>query len=275
MSVVELFELTVVPHGTFRYTSGNQAIVHGGEAYAKIPVSRRDSETASGPENSTALRFQLPIDNTFSKLFEQYPPQRDATCTILRGRFDFDTDALTDVEALIVDGLVTSTGSEDGQAFFEVHPLHYLLDAVGPRKIFSGACQWRIYGPGCKASKAAFEFEVDFVSADKDARTITVRTFDFRPADFLVGGLYQAGGQDPLLIIKQPAPTEPEVNLFEYVLTVSRWGAELEETPIKVAPGCTYSRDICESRFDNLDNFGGFDRLTNVDRSPFLDGWSQ
>lgn len=272
---VELYKITLPPHGTYRFTSADEDLVYDGDTYKAIAISRGERSNSADIQRKTTIRISMPVEEEFARLYELYPPLQDAECTIYEALLSYNSAVVTSPDVLF-QGVLLTYGSQARIASFELAPSMYSANRVGPRGVYSSLCRHTLYNRGCG------------INYDDEKATVTVtgvrsadREIDIE-APFNVGSNYYTAGilratatSDPIPILRQTQTdsTSP----FETTLRLSRWSSELIPSlaTVIVAPGCDYSKATCVARFDNLVNFGGFDSLESIDRSPFFGGWNR
>lgn len=130
------------------------------------------------------------------------------------------------------------------------------LDQKIPNYYIQPTCNYRVYDPStCRADKASKTVAVT-VSA-KSARTVTIGGAGLasKPANWFARGWLDVGtGLDRrlLFVVESTAASGTNVTL---TLSVA---LDLD-VPVtgSVFPGCDGNRDTCDTKFSNLDNFGG------------------
>lgn len=274
-TTVEIYEITLPPHGVFRFTSAQDDLVYDGNTYTAITIERGERSNSADIERKTSIKISMPVEHPFAKLYALYPPLQDAECIIYQATLPLGSAEVTDPEP-VFRGVLLTYGSEGRTASFEVTPRIHAANRQGPRGVYSSLCRHALYDRGCKVLLASYQESVTVEEVRPDVRELVI----FAPFD-IPGGYYQGGfirvtaESDPILILKQGLSSNDPP--YRTTITLTRWSAELTAEPstILAAPGCDYSRQTCIDRFDNLDNFGGFDSLTAIDRSPFFDGWNR
>lgn len=273
---IEIFEITLPPHGVFRFTSAQQTVSFGGESYEPVQISRGEKTTSADASARDTVTLKMPVEINFAQLFDTYPPLQDAEISIRRGDLALNGSTLTNVESVIT-GVLLRSGSDGREASFLISPRLTAANRVGPVGTYSSLCRHSLYSRGCGVDKSEFQSTANVVGLNEELRRITVRIdIPAKENQFFRGGVLQtSASDDPILIINQLGPSGPIGGQFQYVLTLAQWSIQLLAEPATVLlfPGCPFTRETCASRFDNLSNFGGFPSLPGVDRSPFFQGW--
>lgn len=157
-----------------------------------------------------------------------------------------------------------ATDLSKGDAFVEltVKPSQNSLRRPMLRVVGGPQCNHVLYDTGCGANMLDFEATVDIITAD-GSRVIVVNP---GPADSIFvtlrGGSYAAGflqiGKDKWFIDR---------NVLDTFVLMTPMSSSYAGMSAKIYLGCSHLYGICQSKFNNARNFGGFPKWPVT--SPF------
>lgn len=138
------------------YTDAEQPIIHddgderGPVTYKPIPI-QRGKIVSSGSAAKSTLSLTLPVGTVIARLYLSYPPSSTTTVIIRQGHIG-DPD-----EQFLVCwvGWVLSCARTGLTATLTCNPVSSSLKRNGLRRRYQYGCPHALYGPECKASKAA------------------------------------------------------------------------------------------------------------------------
>ena len=244
----EVLELYTFIFGltTFRFTSYNSDITWQGLQYQAISISR--GRTAAAVEDTGAdVTITVPIDNEVPQLFISNVPGQVGSVRILRA----NANDIAEEVILLFDGFVANV-TLDGELEAKVlcHPNTKKFDRTAPRFSYMGLCNHILYDERCKIDISLFDF-TGLVSA-VTLNDITVNGASGLGADFFVGGFarFPAGSlNDARMILAQSG--DVMTLLIPFAETVL--GSDID-----LFAGCDHSLAICDTKFANTINYGGF-----------------
>ena len=276
---VEIFTFESESHDTFRWTSANDAVSYDSASWQPAAITRGSVKTTVDFDKKSAIKLTFPIDNELVDLFERYPPAHDTLVTISQGLRPLDSNVLTDVE-VIATGILSSSGTENEEAYFEVTPALKKANKVGPAGLYSATCRWALYSRGCTIDEADFTIstlEIYESASDESTKTLRIRIPAIVADGFFTGGYIKGTYPvtDPITILSQGTafPATPATG-YKVDIVLAGWNEDLFGAYAAVVPGCDYSFGTCNSRFSNTDNFGGFKELPSITRTPYGTGHS-
>lgn len=229
-----------------RLTSNNSNITFSGVSYTATQI-KRSSLQASTEDAINRLTVNMPLDNTVVQRFIGNVPGTRATIQVLRGhRNDGIEEAV-----LMFDGFITNV-EMDGQLNAKIicKPQTAVFNRSGPLISYQGLCNHVLYDVRCKITRGAFTY-TGLASAVVGS-VVTVNGLSVNGADWAVGGILQAptaAPEDRRLIVSQSGD---DVTLL-LPISFSILGSIVD-----VLAGCDHSLSICDSKFANVINYGGF-----------------
>jgi len=232
---IELFDF--VSNGThYRYTSSGSNVLYGGFTYTAT-ASHRNEIVDTGDTNRAELQIVLPRDNPFAVLFVSAPMEYEATVTVYRGHgSDWATYWM---------GRVSAVRFDTDQAVVICQPYLGDADGLGLRRVYCRHCPYALYGVECGLDKD--DYSLEGVALTVSTTTITSAILATKEDGWFQGGMiYTEYGSR---LIKTHVGS---------TITISHAIAGLEAGASFTAyAGCDHSMTVCESKFDNLLNYGG------------------
>lgn len=139
----------------YAYTDCETAIERNGVTYQPLPIDRGKIVT-KGSLDKQALEVRMTLNVGLAEHFRVYPPTSVANLTIYQGHIS-DPDA----QFLVVwTGRILSSKRTDNELILTCEPIRTTLKRVGLRRHYQYSCMHVLYGPMCRANKAAATKEV-------------------------------------------------------------------------------------------------------------------
>jgi hypothetical protein len=224
--------------------------------YKHCPIER--SPLSLGAEAAkSALELTIPPDHDLVRYLLQAAITGETTAVHLRLALRSSSGDNWTVSGTRWMGRVLGVEVGDDAASIRCESAQVSLKRIGLRRLYSRTCSHVLYSAACGASPISASANVSSVSG----RTVTLS--GGVPAS-VSGGL--AGGW-----LQTPAGTR--------YMIVSESGSSVEllypadiavGTSVVLTVGCDHSTATCASRFNNLDNYGGFPFIPS--KNPFSTG---
>lgn len=242
----------------FAYTDHTKPITHdhGGElgeiTYEPVPVERGDI-VADGTLDRSALDLKLDIGTGLADLFRVYPPSAVVTLTIFQGHIDDPDDEFLAIWA----GSLASANRQQSDLVLSANPVATQMRRPGLRRNYQYGCPLWLYGPACRADKAAATVPTLIIAKAGQTVTLAADWFGtFPPAKFL-RGIFQWTPAGESTRFRQI------IRISGDTLTLSGSITELlVGDAVEVVLGCNRRAFAdedgdCQGLHDNLVNFGG------------------
>ncbi len=242
-SPVELYEFKQGPV-YYRYTSGDAMATYLGQAYQ--PASIRRGSLEQGQElNRTELVINAPRDLSVADLFRVYPPTEVVLLTIRRQhRNDSDT-------AIIWQGRLLNVMWRDSEAELTCESINTSLRRIGLRRKFGRQCPHVLYGVQCRVNQLSYKTSGTITAIS--GNTVSAAAFAGYADDWFSGGpiewLRDDGVLDRRMITAHTGDT--------VTLSAPFVGLAIGHS-MDGFPGCGHSLAICDSKFGNGINYGGW-----------------
>ena len=238
----------------WRYTSGQNDLTLKGAEYTAISIAH-EGYTLSGNPDSDDLTIKISTSAEVTALFLATPPS-DALYLRIRTLHRGDTEA-----PVVWSGLVKSGRQSSLVEFaFICNSLLSTLNRNGLRLSWGRGCPHALYDRACGVDPEDFATSVQVTSMT--GVSITASAIGTLGDGYLAGGylafpsLY--GTTERRAIEGHTGSTIQMLGTTDGI-AVGDW--------ITVYPGCDRTTATCQSKFDNLPNYGGFPHLPT--KSPF------
>ena len=256
------------------FTSNDQEVFFDGDTYVPSLI-KRTQPAQTGERLAANITVTVPRDNPVASQYRIIVPSQSLFLTVFRYHRSIPTPLLpgpTDI-AVAWQGRVRSVKFTRSEAEFSCEPLSGFLKRDGLRAQYQFLCNHMLYGPDCTVDRTLFDviFTADAVSLDGLTITSTGLTATPAPTGGLEAHFYDGGGYversglfptDRRLITSYNETTGRDqieiLNAFE--------GLSAGEGLTAFA-GCRRIRQICDSKFSNIENHGGFPYIPR--RNPF------
>jgi uncharacterized phage protein (TIGR02218 family) len=241
------------------FTSGDEVLIDGVLRYTPIPISR------SGLQSSTAeaqgqIRVTIPADEPAAKKFIAYLPERQMLLTILHYH---RSDAAAEKIPVFI-GTVNSVEFENGQAILSCQPVTKGLTRSVPWQSYKALCNWPLYGPGCGVLRTAFQTVLPTGPQFVEGDIVRDNAFSAQANGWYTNGYIEVvETRETRFIISH---TTNELRLI-YPFTNYQEGME-----VRAYAGCDRSEATCRTKFNNIANYLGFNRVPTV--NPFNTSFS-
>ena len=249
---VELYEFV---QGLQRWTmaSGAEPVVRDGRTYRPSSVSR-DRVKVSTDIFKNAVKLTFPRDDEFASQFLGFAPKVPTSVSIYRGHYG-DPD-----EQFVIywKGRVLSVSATGSSIHLDCEPVYTSIRRPGLRAKFEYSCRHVLYGRGCGVNREAYRHDGTVIGLDGGLRVVVSGVEGAFPDGWFTGGILQAQSGASRFIVEHVGGT----------VTLSRPVAGLAgDQAVRLYPGCDHLRSTCQTKFSNLDNFGGFPWIPV--RNPF------
>lgn len=236
----------------YTYTSGNRPIFHNAATFRPVPIQRNEIKLGDVTERNE-LKVYVPIT---TKLVRDYgfdipPPELRLTIFRMHG-------VNGDIQTWFT-GDVTSITMERGRAALIIPSVFSgFMRAEFPNVYFQAQCNHPLYSTRCGVNRNSFRVE-GVIDSIIDRTSIRVpEAADKPPGWFKAGELVTP--DERRLIVEHNGAT----------LTLNYPFRSLAEgDSVTMFAGCDHSRDTCNDKFNNIDNFLGFPFTPSL--NPFLD----
>lgn len=192
--------------------------------------------------------------------------------------FRIDSPTQWNFKSIFKGRIIETEIEEEGECSFTFTSKLEVLGREVPRRILQRQCNWDLFGMGCGLDKNKYIREVKLYDVYHDLNGRYIELYVPKPEHYPtaeeiikyefpyseVWNQYWAGGvlniNGERFIVLQDIIKNEELNLHEFVLnrSIKATISEVQEKPMFVVPSCNKHCQICEIKFKNSINHGGF-----------------
>lgn len=249
-AVIELYEF-IQGLQRFNYSSFDTDITYNSQVYTPFSATR-NSIKQTNDIFKDSLQMSFPRGDVFASQFLGFSPEDVTTLTIRRGHFG-------DVASEFIvywKGRVVGAKTSGNEISIDCESVFTSIKRPGLRARFEYGCRRTLYLKGCNVNRELYKLTGNILSIT--GATITVAGASLQPSGFYTGGLAVAENGASRFIVSHVGDS----------ITFSRpiQGLSGDQT-INIYPGCDHLKETCNTKFNNLNNFGGFPWIPS--RNPF------
>lgn len=234
-------------------TSSDMPEVYDGETYVPITIGR--SEVESKNELSRAnVQVSVDLDNEMGRRWMRGILDEVVGLTILSKDGD-------DV-SVVWKGRLSSVRPEGAQISLVFESVFTSLRRPGLRARYQRSCPHVLYGRGCNLDKNDWASSGTIINVQ--STTVIMPEASLRPDGYYTAGMIEAPDGSLRFIVRHIGSS----------LVLIRPLANLDESfannggiTARIFPGCNRTKETCQSKFNNLPNYGGFPFIPL--RNPF------
>lgn len=242
------------PSHRLRLTSGETPVWHEGDEYQPAQV-RHGRITASGTLDQSEVELRTPRTNPLFDVFRVYPPERPVRLVIFRGERD-DPDG--DFRA-VWRGRILNFGVSGLEATYTCEPGITSIRRPGLRRTYQYGCPHVLYGPHCRADKAAASTPATVAALEGSVVTLESGWAAADPVKYLKGLLEWDNEGDTL------SRTILQVLDADRLLLAGTLPGLSVGDSVTAALGCNRRVDDCRELHDNILNYGGQPWISKID----------
>lgn len=256
---IELYTFNFGGTDIHRFTNHDVDVTFGPSLYTSESMKRTEVQ-ASSEDEVNSLEITMPSSNVIPSRYISTVPGKRGLVTIIKTHVDELGGTEESVE--IFQGFITAVNF-DGQftSKLKCKPASSVFKRPGPRFQYTSLCNHILFDARCKLNRLSFKF--DGLVAASVSGTITVNGaggFDADP-DYFKGGYAEfpvGSGNDFRLILEQTGDDMRLLLPFSEAIVGQQ---------ISLFAGCSHDVDICDTKFSNVENFGGFPFVPS--KNPF------
>lgn len=239
-------------------TSADSEETHNTELYTPATVGRNNIESKNELSKAN-IQVSFDIDSPIARRWLNEVVDDVVTLSIFSKE-----DGLVEI---IWKGRLMSVhpGTTDIKLLFE--SVFTSLRLTGIRKRYQRSCPYILYGRGCSLDKANFEEAGTVTAISSNGVTLTVPEAAGFASGFFIAGMIKVADGTFRFITNHSGST---ITLIRPVNSLVADFAEFGNTAISLYPGCDRSKEVCNNKFNNLNNYGGFAFIPT--KNPFAGG---
>jgi hypothetical protein len=247
-------ETPPTPRLELHYTTADKEIVYDGDTYVPFVGIRTPFVQGTGEQRAHEIDLVLERDHPIATLVMSGEPRVPVGIEV----YHIDRQDLTAV-ATPLRGQVTRYRMEDGNCVISFGNLGTLLDRKLPRLFTARPCLHILGGPVCQVSIA------QFTHADLAVLDVLGRVVRVEGADTIGGDEYFVGGT---LLTSDGMEVYIEAQEGDQLTTKIPVPGLEDGALVTLRAGCNRQADVCDTRFNNIQHFGG--EVGMPDRNPWV-----
>ncbi len=242
---------------TWEFTSADGDITYEGELYKAVPIGRSE-RVLEADLNKADIEINLSFNNPLAIDLLRSVNVRTLILTLF---IQDDGDTFVGWK-----GRLASTTPEENTIQLTFSSIYTSLRRPGLGARYQKTCRHPLYGRGCNVNFNDHSTTTDIISASSDGKTFNVESLNGNEPSFFLGGMLRSGSGSFRWITSvngnNLTVSQQFKELFNEV-TNSGYGRNYGnfyggKRPVQLFPGCNHTMTICRTRFNNLDNYGGF-----------------
>lgn len=191
------------------------------------------------------LTITVPRDSAIAERFRIIPPAEPMTIVVKRAQFG------TAGFIIVWQGRVVSVSWSGAEAVITCEPIYSTIRRPGFSRYYSNVCGHSLYGPKCRVIAELYK-ETAMVTSVSGINLVVIKAAE-KPNGYYNGGyieyLTDEGILEQRLIMTHVTSA----------LSLSAAPSRLEGgKEIDFFPGCNHTINVCQSKFSNQENYGGF-----------------
>lgn len=248
----------------WNFTNAPFEVTYAGETY--IPAAIRHGEV-EGKEDISRANLDVTFDINNAAARRWMKDSVEALVGLTVWQMDEDDDTY-----VIWKGRLTGAKPSGAEIKLSFDSIYTSLARPGLGARYQRMCRHALYGRGCKVARSAHA--VNGVPTSVVGSVVTIPEAAGYPDGFFTTGMIETPDGALRFIISHVGatltlmrPMESLGLLFANQGYGLSYGQVYGGLQVKIYPGCDRSRGTCHGRFNNLENYGGFDWIPL--RNPF------
>lgn len=248
----------------WNFTNAPFEVTYAGETY--IPAAIRHGEV-EGKEDISRANLDVTFDINNAAARRWMKDSVEALVGLTVWQMDEDDDTY-----VIWKGRLTGVKPSGAEIKLSFDSIYTSLARPGLGARYQRMCRHALYGRGCKVARSAHA--VNGVPTSVVGSVVTIPEAAGYPDGFFTTGMIETPDGALRFIISHVGatltlmrPMESLGLLFANQGYGLSYGQVYGGLRVKIYPGCDRSRGTCHGRFNNLENYGGFDWIPL--RNPF------
>lgn len=247
-------ELYWIDSGTtqIRFCNKTEQVTFNGSTYDPLPC-RRTELTDSNTREDGSLTIWLPRNSEPANLFLGAGLSNLPKITVYRGHLNDDlTTVDPDNGIIIFNGRIAIPSYSGDECKLECRSLISDLGLVALRRKFSSNCPYFLYRTGCNVTRALYTVTVEVLNVTGEVIDLDMPT---QEEGYYEGGLMFFENQWRMITRYAGAQRMTILAPME--------GLEVGDF-VDISAGCDHTATTCRTRFNNLDNFGGWGFIPTI-----------
>jgi uncharacterized phage protein (TIGR02218 family) len=226
------------------FTSADHDITIGAVTYTSIAIERGRITDDGNPDDGNALRLSMPRINPLAELYQIQPPEKTVTVKLKAVQLDDpDQQVLT-----LWSGRVINMAWEYPAAVVACERISTSLKRTGVRARYTRHCRHVHYGPGCNLVRQDYALS-GAIDNIVNKLNLSIPAASGQPDGYYTAGILEFQGAMRLVV----GHAGNSVSINRPIM-----GLQVGDL-VTLYPGCDRSATTCAAKFNNVDNYGGFD----------------
>lgn len=261
----------------WRYTSSDRPVVRQElvknvmVSVTYVPIAISDGGMVQGVSSQNDFQVTCPATVPLVRLYRGSPPSETVWLTVRRQHMGED-----DAPIYWKGNVWNVRRPSPAKAVIIAKPITASLKRTGLRLCWTRECPHFIYDSGCKVNPEAFRTNGIVAAINGVGVVVSVPAGGMKDEGYFLGGVAAWEASDEGTIERRMIESQTnrdDVSIGNEVtsgfsITVFGLVDFLKiGDPISLYPGCSRVPEVCEGKFNNIDNYGGFDKMPGA--SPF------
>lgn len=256
LPTVGYVDLRLIKKRAWTVTSADEDEVYNSEVYTSSTIGRDEVEDKNELSKAN-INVTVSIDDELGRRWMKSLLDVSVGLTI------FNKDVETNNVFVVWKGRLTSVKPDASSIKLTFESVFTSLRRTGLRAKYQRSCPHVLYGRGCKLNKANFETTGPVSSVSGVSVVIPIAAAQ---ADgYYNAGMIQAPDGSLRFVISHSGanltlirPQEGLQDAFDNSGYGMSYGLYYGQVTASIYPGCDRTKETCDSKFSNLDNYGGF-----------------
>lgn len=250
------------------FTSGDEWVTYEGETYEPMAIGRTEAETKNELSRAN-LEVRMSLDNPMGIRWLHDQVETMVGLTI----YERDDD---DEISVVWKGRLAGVKPTMSEIVLNFESIFTSLRRPGLRARYQRTCRHMLYGRGCGLNKESFAY--GGIPTAINGKVVTVPEAAAQPNGFFTGGILEGPDGTMRFIVSHVGSQLVLIRPFESLAKALvgdgyglSYGKYYGGIACRMFPGCDRTRPTCAGKYNNLNNYGGFDWIPT--RNP-MDGSS-
>lgn len=237
----------------YNYTSSDKKVLFLNKVYN--PETIRRSDILSSNDNSLVLNVNTVINNSVAKLFRTSSPS-SIRITI----FKASRDNLSNYRQ-VFNGVIKSCEISNNEATFRCQNFGSLLSRDISAVSYQIPCSNKVYDKRCSLISSEYSFITKIKNINQNGINIELYSSNDSIDQYYRNGVAILDDGQSRTIIDQ---------IGNDIILQSPFEKINKEQNLTIIAGCDYSSNTCKNKFNNFENYRGFEYIPN--RDPLKSG---
>lgn len=231
----------------FLYTSAPYVIGDSEGTFQPAAISASNI-TQTGELAKNGIKIKLPRDNALAQIFLGFTPELPTTVTIFRAHNDPTLEVSDD--AVYWKGRVAAAEAERDSVTLECEDIFTSMRRPGLRAKYQKGCRYALFSSGCGVDIDSY---ADAATVDSQNGFVLTLSGDsnsnLSEVNYYLGGIIKLSDGSMRYIVGHDGNN---------ITLISTFPSSVVGQSVTIYPGCAHTTTDCKTKFNNLENYGGF-----------------